>query len=127
GNNRNHIEIIAKDKFLPSPFEFIRIIYTFGLTVIAWIFFRAENIGHALLYLKSIFSKTIFSTLEITPVSLGIFILIMVAIEWTQRHESYGLQIARFKAFTRWALYLLLTILVMAYFGEKNTFIYFQF
>ncbi|MFY0608688.1 MAG: MBOAT family protein, partial [Cyclobacteriaceae bacterium] len=34
GNNRNHIEIIAKDNFLPSPFEFIRIIYTFGLTVI---------------------------------------------------------------------------------------------
>ena len=34
---------------------------TFGLTVFAWIFFRAENIGHAFNYISEILSKSIFA------------------------------------------------------------------
>ena len=46
-NNRNHIEIVAKGKSLPDIKEVLFILTTFGFTVFAWIFFRAENISHA--------------------------------------------------------------------------------
>lgn len=46
-NNRNNLEIVAQGKFLPSGKELFSMFVTFGLIVFAWIFFRAENIGHA--------------------------------------------------------------------------------
>ena len=39
----------------PSLKEISLMLLTFGLTVIAWIFFRAENIGHALNYIYRLF------------------------------------------------------------------------
>src|SRR5690606_16954384 len=45
--NRNHIDIVARNKFLPNFKELLGIIVTFSLTVFAWIFFRAENLTHA--------------------------------------------------------------------------------
>ena len=57
--NRNHIDIVARGKKMPSVKELIKILITFGLTVFAWIFFRAENIGHALSYISGMFSTSI--------------------------------------------------------------------
>ena len=51
GKNRNHLEVVAYDKSLPSFKEILQIGVTFGLTVFAWIFFRAENLGHAFGYI----------------------------------------------------------------------------
>src|SRR5690606_24260260 len=45
--NRQYMEVVAENSYLPSIKEFFQMSLTFGLTVIAWIFFRAENIGHA--------------------------------------------------------------------------------
>src|SRR5690606_34552897 len=47
-NNRNNLEIVAQGKYFPTWKEWLAMCITFGLTVFAWIFFRAENIGHAL-------------------------------------------------------------------------------
>ena len=37
--------------------ELFQMVITFGLTVFAWIFFRAEDINHAISYISGIFSK----------------------------------------------------------------------
>lgn len=60
-NNRNNLETVAQGKLLPSIKELSFIFLTFGLTVFAWIFFRAENIGHAISYISEIFSSSLFT------------------------------------------------------------------
>ena len=45
--NRNNIGVVAENTFLPSFKELFQMTTTFLLTVIAWVFFRAENILHA--------------------------------------------------------------------------------
>ena len=46
--NRVHTGIVAQGKYVPSVKELSQTGITFGLTVLAWIFFRAENMSHAL-------------------------------------------------------------------------------
>lgn len=58
--NRVNIEIVAKGKYLPSFKEILAMMTTFSLTLLAWIFFRAESVGHALNYLNEIFSSSLF-------------------------------------------------------------------
>jgi D-alanyl-lipoteichoic acid acyltransferase DltB (MBOAT superfamily) len=66
-NNRNNLDVIAQGSLVPNLREFSSMILTFGLTVIAWIFFRAENMGHALQYLRGIISPSILSFPEFIP------------------------------------------------------------
>ena len=55
-NNRNKEENVAqKNKYWICLKELTFMLLTFGLTVFAWIFFRAENIGHAISYISEIF------------------------------------------------------------------------
>src|SRR5690606_24136153 len=58
--NRSNIDIVAKGKFLPSFREFIAMSITFLLTAFAWIFFRSENLNHAVTYVGGIFSESLF-------------------------------------------------------------------
>lgn len=74
-NNRNNLNIVAQGKYLPNLKEFLLMSLTFILTVFAWIFFRAENIGHAISYINNIFSPTLFESSEIFP--LGLLLLIL--------------------------------------------------
>ncbi len=56
--NRSNLEIVAKGKQLPSIKEFISMVTTFFLVTLSWVFFRAENIGHAIDYISEIFSAS---------------------------------------------------------------------
>ncbi len=58
--NRNNLETVAQGNILPTVKEFFQMILTFTLAVLAWIFFRAENITHAFSYISGIFSKSLF-------------------------------------------------------------------
>jgi D-alanyl-lipoteichoic acid acyltransferase DltB (MBOAT superfamily) len=91
-NNRNNLNIVAQDKYLPNVKEFLLILLTFGLTVFAWIFFRAENMGHALSYISTIFSPSLFKYSEIFPSGLLLLILFFLSIEWINRNKKYGLE-----------------------------------
>lgn len=74
-NNRNNLNIVSQGQYLPNLKEFLLMSLTFILTVFAWIFFRAENIGHAISYINNIFSPTLFESSEIFP--LGLLLLIL--------------------------------------------------
>jgi len=94
--NRKNMEVVAEDSYLPSLKEFGQMSLTFGLVVIAWIFFRAENIAHAMSYLGGLFSKTLLTL----PYYEGIgylmkfapILIFFIFIEWISRKCHFGSQ-----------------------------------
>jgi Na+/H+-dicarboxylate symporter len=132
-NNRNNLDSIAQGKLFPSIREFSGMIFTFFLTLIAWIFFRAENVSHAIQYLSGIFSsslfeKPVFENSDSAPV-IVFLVLLFIIIEWLGRekhHPLEHLEIILPKIF-RWVIYLILLFAVATFFGTETNFIYFQF
>jgi alginate O-acetyltransferase complex protein AlgI len=112
-------------KHLVSRIRLIQILYTLSLTTIAWIFFRADNLFHAVKYIQKIMSKTILTyphNLKIIPL-----IIFFIGVEWIQKNKQHGLQINHLPVLFRWLSYYLL-IFMIGYFGaEQKIFIYFQF
>ncbi len=127
--NKNHTEIVAKGQYFPNLTDFLKITGTFALTMLAWVFFRAESISHALAYLGEIFSTSLFTTPSFTPVPLILLIIIFLVFEWLGREEEYA--IAKFgikwsRAF-RWSLYFATIWAIFFWAGKEQEFIYFQF
>ncbi len=127
--NRNNLTIVAAGKLIPTLKETISIAATFLLTVFAWIFFRAADIGHALRYIRSLFSPALFSVPEVFPKDLFIFVALFFCIEWYGKDEYNPLnKISNsLPKFFRWSFYYLLIILIINSSGEGQKFIYFQF
>lgn len=127
--NRHNIEIVAKGRFLLSIRDFFHIVFTFSLTTLAWVFFRAESVGHALIYLKGIFNKSLFSLPEDMPNLEILLCIFLILIEWIGRENKYalGFLVSKWSIYLRWIFYVFL-ILMLIYFGAKEqSFIYFQF
>lgn len=128
--NRINLTVVAENSFLPSIREVWAITLTFGLTVLAWIFFRAENIGHAMDILVSIFSGGLFEKPSVLPIKVIAYIAIFMSIEWLGRRKRYAIEDLSFlNKPMRWLFYvgLLLTIYFLGRFSQEIEFIYFQF
>ncbi|MDN3676896.1 MBOAT family O-acyltransferase [Flavobacterium paronense] len=127
--NRTNLDIVAKGKYLPSFKDVFSITITFGLTVFAWIFFRAQNLAHALTYLSGIFSKSLFSIPTIRPYHLLFLIVIFMIIEWLGREEKYAIANLglKWKRPIRYAMYYAMIIAIFWFSGKEQQFIYFQF
>ncbi|SDH86045.1 MBOAT family O-acyltransferase [Winogradskyella thalassocola] len=130
--NRNHLEVVAKDKRLPSLKDFWLMSFTFGLTVFAWIFFRAESLQHAIAYIKGIFSGSLFNIPQsLTNDTLLTLFLIcfFIVIEWLGREGQHTLsQFYKIeKRFYRWCFYIIICLLIFMHQGQQQEFIYFQF
>ena len=65
---------------------------SFLLTVNVCIFFRVENLTHAIEYISAIFSPILFTIPEIFSGNLMFVILLFTTIEWVQREKQYALQ-----------------------------------
>lgn len=136
-NNRKNLDIVAKKKYFPSFKELYSIGLTFGLTVLAWIFFRAENIGHALSYISNLFGGFLILQNYLVTIDLlyqiGIpFIFVFLSfiiIEWTGRMYQFPLQKITLinNKLIRWGLYLLIIFIIAIFKGHEQEFIYFQF
>lgn len=127
--NRNNLEISAKGKLLPSLKDFFSISITFGLTVFAWIFFRADNLKHAWQYISHLFSASLFTLPDIKPKGLILLLLLFVFIEWLGREEQFAISniFNHKKWFYRWSFYLFLCVFILFLHGKQQVFIYFQF
>ena len=129
--NRQNLDTVAKDRYLPNIREFIQIGITFILTILAWIFFRAENVGHAIQYIQDIFNPTLFSRPEVFPSLVLGFIALFVLVEWLQREREHGLEFyvgeKRFTKPIRWLVYTAIIISIFSFGGSQQEFIYFQF
>jgi alginate O-acetyltransferase complex protein AlgI len=131
--NRNNIGVASEGKVFASVKDIANISITFSLTVLAWIFFRADNVGHAIKYIASIFSKSLFSIPEFSNRQLAVetlvLIFFLVVVEWIGRETQYGLEKFGFKwpKYLRLGFYVLLICLIFLYLGKEQEFIYFQF
>ena len=107
---------------------------TFGLTVFAWIFFRAEDLNHAFQIISSIFSKSIFSIPSFSNSTSAIptilLIIAFVIVEWFGRETEFAIQNMQNlrNRILRWTIYIILVVIIF-YAGsyEETAFIYFQF
>ena len=131
--NRTNLDIVAQGKIFPTLKEFLSILFTFSLTVLAWIFFRSSTLHQALQYISKLFSKSFFSVphLKIDTYDKPIFILVVlfIIIEWIGREQQYAIA----KLFSgktrvfRWVFYYLVIIIIFIFAGSNQQFIYFQF
>ncbi len=128
GKNRINTDTIAQGKILPSIKEFFQMVITFSITVIAWVFFRADSVSHAISFLKEIFSKTLFYNFELFPTTTLLLLLFFIIIEWLGRTGEYAIQKIDFlNKPLRWGFYILIIVLMFSFTGEEQEFIYFQF
>lgn len=128
-SNRNNMEIVAKGKLLPSFHDFIKIVFTFLLTVLAWIFFRSDSVSAAMGYISGIASVSLFS--KPNPLQLWSIcaLMLLVVIEWINRESNFALEKfgAAWPRFFRWVLYYVLVFMILYFSGDSQEFIYFQF
>jgi len=127
--NRNNLDIVAKGSYFPKFKEFLSILLTFCLTVIAWVFFRANNIEHALSYLVGIFSFALFSIPTVFPKITIFLILLFLIVEWLGREQQYAIAQLEFKfsKVLRWSFYMIICLFIFIFHGKQQEFIYFQF
>ena len=132
-NNRNNLETVAQDKVFPTIKELSFMMLTFGLTVFAWIFFRANNIGHAISYISEILSASLFLVPKFAKMERALTTIILVAIfmlvEWKGRQEQYAIAHLGIKLTSplRYATYYAIIIAIIWFGGKEQQFIYFQF
>lgn len=132
-NNRNNIDTVAQGKHLPGFKELFSMLTTFGLTVFAWVFFRARNIEHAISYIREILSVSLFSSPYYPGIGLTvptiILTIVFVLIEWLGRESQFAISDIGLKWHPsfRYALYVSIVIVIFWFGGEGQEFIYFQF
>ena len=129
--NRTNTDIVAQNKLLPSAREMIQMGTTFFITVIAWVFFRADSVTDAIYYIKKIFSTSILHLPETGDRWSIIIILFFIMIEWWQRDKQHALEDigCNWSRFFRWSFYYFLIGIILAFgrFSDHAEFIYFQF
>lgn len=136
--NRNHLDVVAAGKLVPNAKEFFSMLLTFLMTVFAWIFFRAENIQHAMSYISDLLSglaskSSYVETMNLLRWQIGygipFVIVLFFSLEWLGRENQYAIsQLGNtWKRPMRHALYYALIFAIFWFGGKEQQFIYFQF
>jgi alginate O-acetyltransferase complex protein AlgI len=129
--NRKHTTDITNRDLITKPLTILKIIVTFLMVNIAWVFFRSPSISSAIKYLKIMFTKLADSparSYEIYSKPVFFAIIVLIIFEWIHRSKRHGLQFDNWPKFVRWLIYLLLAYAIFLY-GNFNQveFIYFAF
>ncbi|ANQ47853.2 MBOAT family protein [Flammeovirga sp. MY04] len=135
--NRNHLDIVAQGKVIPSVKEVYQIAFTFLLTLIAWVFFRAETLPQAIDYLIGMFSIdwSFFLSLDQFDVAsipykrLLTILMFFLIMEWVNREKRHTLEKfgVKWPRIIRFGFYYGLLVFIFLFSGEEQPFIYFQF
>ncbi|GBU08117.1 O-acyltransferase [Bacteroidales bacterium] len=131
--NRKNLDVVASGKSCPSLRELGSMLRSFILVALALIFFRSQNMDHALSYLAGVFSPTLFTLPSIESVKwqsiTGVLIVFFYAIEWIGRATPHALFAfgSSWSRSRRWVFYYMLVLLIIYFSGSEQTFIYFQF
>ncbi|MDF2159411.1 MBOAT family O-acyltransferase [Algoriphagus sp. CAU 1675] len=127
--NKKPIDFHEIEGLLPNLKSLIQISFTFGLTCLAWIFFRSPTVGDAWQYLSSIFNQPFFpSNYSFINYDLRLALVLFIVLEWLGKRELNFLVVLPKKRW-RYGVYAGLCYLLVYWgvFGEPIEFIYFQF
>jgi alginate O-acetyltransferase complex protein AlgI len=107
---------------------------TLCIVIISWIFFKANNIHEAILYLDRIFSESLLSIpkligIQNTNMILAIFFIsAFLSVEWKNRHNDFVLERMKFKSIlSQISVVCLMITIIFLFTGESLDFIYFKF
>lgn len=105
-------------------------VFTFLIVALIFIFFRASYFSQAIDYIGLMFCDFRSVPLDVSRITF-VWIAVMIVIEWITRDRKYGIDFPyeglwRRRMF-RWLFYLLLTVVILVFFGERQQFVYFQF
>src|SRR5690606_23389584 len=131
--NRKNIDVVARGRWYPNIRETIAIGSTFSLTVLSWIFFRAESIPSAITYISGIFSLSTFSMPDFFnnrgALTTFIAIIVFTIVEWFGRENEYAIEQfgQNWRRPLRYGFYYVVIIAIVFLGGEEQEFIYFQF
>ena len=128
-NNRKHLDTVAENKLFPSINEILKILITFTITCIAWVFFRADTIQDALEYYIMIVINNNGFFGKIQFVRMVPIIFIFVFFEWFQKNNKKHLVFFNKHIILNMVLILIVFILIVWLGNFLNTqeFIYFDF
>jgi alginate O-acetyltransferase complex protein AlgI len=135
--NRDHLTPVALGRVLPSLDELIRMLGTFAMVCTAWIFFRAEDLGHAGTYIADLFSGLLskqgyVDALNLLYWQLGarlpLLLMVFIICEWLGRDQDHALRVVRDRSpILRYGAYYILIFAILLMGGDSESFIYFQF
>jgi hypothetical protein len=98
------------------------------MIIIAWVFFRSNSIQEAFLFLRGLFSESLFKIPECNPTNISLILIIFFAAEWLQRNKQHALHLENIKSIIiRWGIYLSVILMILYLGGSQQNFIYFQF
>lgn len=127
--NRQHLDVVAEGRYLPSLKEIVQVASTFAIVCFAWIFFRADSLSGAFGYIGAALSNQLMpaDAMIIKP-SLAIILLVWLVVEWLGRVNGVHTLLRGFRPAVRYSTYAML-LLVIGLFGvfNESEFIYFQF
>jgi len=125
--NRRYLDNVADNRRLPSFNETMRILLTFSIVTLAWVFFRAESIAQAFDYLGNLFQMS-FSVdkLNINRYAFEILplIAILIGFEWFSRTKEHPMQQLYVWPKT---IAIIIMLLTLGNYSNMQEFIYFQF
>ena len=126
GKNRKYnTTTVAEDRWFPSLKELFQMGNTFLFTMIAWVFFRNDNINNAFEYLIKMITNIEVPTSNRFGV---IFVFLFVLFEWFMRKDERNLFYGLSRKL-RYSIYLILSLSIIEFFDRslQSSFIYFQF
>lgn len=129
GSQKQHTDIVAAGRLIPGLLDALKILITFGLTLVAWVFFRSASLSQAFAYLARIVEHPLPGNAYYDQYSLHLFYGIsLLVVEWVQRNGSHGLDVGHLPVGVRWLLYMIVltAVFTLGDFGGSE-FIYFQF
>jgi alginate O-acetyltransferase complex protein AlgI len=120
--------IFASSLFEKLRFLYVKIILTFILTSLLWVFFRSPNLDVALNIYVSIFKLNFSDSLITIQKYWHIFLLIIFSIVW-HFFDTQAFLLRNLRSFLRWKTFfiLILFLTLATQTGENNQFIYFEF
>jgi len=135
--NRKHLTEVAEGKMLPSLRELGSILLTFGLTTIAWVFFRAKSVEAAFEYIAGIFKPSFFSLPKgedfvgtaLHPLLLISILFTFILVEWIGRGQEHAMATlgSKWNRTLRFGMYYAIIVAIFWFGGREQQFIYFQF
>ncbi len=123
--NRKHLsEVVAQEQLLPSLKAFFQMLGTFTFVTFAWVFFRADTLTDATLYLQHIFVQGPQNGLQ--GKSILLWGALLLGLDWYLRHNERTLRVPT-NRILRTAIYFAFALTVLLKLGSHQSFIYFQF
>jgi D-alanyl-lipoteichoic acid acyltransferase DltB (MBOAT superfamily) len=121
-------QIVAHDRPWPTWPETLGILGTQSFVLISWVFFRADSLSHAGLYLMRCVTHP-WLGLDYSRYVVGLMLCGgLLAVEWLQRRRPFALDLQDWPLLARYAAYAAVFTLLVELGSQAHVpFIYFQF